>query len=80
MAKTHGTIIVDEERCKGCELCVVFCPEEVLAMASRVNSFGYHPVFLAKEGCTGCLICAKVCPDLAIDVFREERRKAAASV
>ena len=32
MAKIKGAIVVDTERCKGCNLCVVACPLNVIAL------------------------------------------------
>ena len=71
MAKVKGTIVVDTERCKGCEICVVSCPTHVIAMSQEVNSKGYHFAYLADEdGCTGCTNCGIVCPDGVITVYR----------
>jgi 2-oxoglutarate ferredoxin oxidoreductase subunit delta len=70
-----GWIEVNEDYCKGCELCVLSCPQEVLALdMSRLTPKGYHPVHLAAEGCTGCAICAIVCPDAALTVYREAKK------
>ena len=42
MAKIKGAVVVDTERCKGCNLCVVACPLNVLALATKeVNKRGY---------------------------------------
>ncbi len=72
-AKAHGTIDVDEERCKGCDLCVHFCPPKVLRLSGRRNSLNHRVVELWDAArCTGCEICAHVCPDMAIvAVYRE---------
>lgn len=74
----HGTITIDEERCKGCELCVNFCPQHVISLASEnFNAKGYHPALLTETEtnlCTGCGICAVVCPDVCITVFREPQK------
>ena len=42
MNKTIGAIVVDVDRCKGCTLCVVACPKQVIDLAARkVNAHGY---------------------------------------
>ncbi|MCK5796570.1 MAG: 4Fe-4S binding protein [Deltaproteobacteria bacterium] len=73
-----GYVEIDVEGCKGCELCVVNCPTDVLALNMKdTNSYGLHyAVMVAEERCTGCMNCAVVCPDACITVYREIRRKA----
>ena len=68
-----GYIEVDEELCKGCLICVSFCPKNVLSSSDKINGSGYLTVaFNDGNGeCTGCAICALVCPDVAIEVYRE---------
>ncbi len=71
-------IVIDQERCKGCQLCIQFCPPKVLVMSSRLNSRGFYAVELVDEGrCTSCAVCALVCPDVVITVFKPERVKVA---
>ncbi len=71
MAKIKGAIVVDIERCKGCELCIGACPTDVLEMATEVNGKGYHYAYMKNEdACTGCTNCAIVCPDGVISVYR----------
>lgn len=68
-------VIIDVARCKGCELCVHFCPPKVLAMSSTLNPLGFYPAMLVDdERCTSCAACAIVCPDTAITVFKAERK------
>lgn len=69
----RGKVKIDEERCKGCGLCVEFCPKSCLGFSKRLNSKGYFPAEFTGDGdcCTGCAICATVCPDVAIEVYRE---------
>jgi 2-oxoglutarate ferredoxin oxidoreductase subunit delta len=73
----RGTIVVDENRCKGCELCTSVCPKGVIEMADYFTPRGYKPAVLVDpEGlCTGCLLCSTICPDAAITVYREGRVK-----
>ncbi len=71
-----GRIEVNEYLCKGCELCVSNCPQEVIALNMvRMTKRGYHPAELIADGCTGCGICAVVCPEAAITVYREVAKK-----
>lgn len=71
MAKFKGAIVVDTERCKGCNLCVVACPLNVITLANEVNVKGYN---YAREAlvdtCIGCASCAQVCPDGCISVYK----------
>ena len=68
-APKKGTVVIDVERCKGCELCVPACPPGVLRMSSRRNASGYLlPELL--EGCTGCSACLLVCPDFCFEVYQ----------
>jgi len=71
MAKVKGAVVVNNERCKGCELCAVACSFDVLAMSKQVNGKGYNYAYMANEdACTGCANCAVVCPDGCITVYR----------
>lgn len=72
MAIIKGTVVVDTERCKGCNLCAVACPLDVLDMQKReVNNKGYHYAYIKNEDkCIGCQSCALVCPDACITVYK----------
>jgi 2-oxoglutarate ferredoxin oxidoreductase subunit delta len=73
LTKQRAVVVIDPERCKGCDLCVVFCPEDVLELGHETNSKGYRIAVLERDGCTGCEICGKICPDQAIAVYRAAR-------
>lgn len=70
MAKVKGDIVIDIERCKGCEVCIPACPQDVIALAKNVNGKGYHYLETINNECTGCANCAIVCPDGVITVYR----------
>ncbi|MDD5190740.1 MAG: ferredoxin family protein [Dehalococcoidales bacterium] len=67
-----GNVKIDRELCKGCLVCIEFCPKKVIAPTNKVNAAGYVPVTPANmTDCTGCGTCALVCAEVAIEVYRE---------
>ena len=67
-------IEIDELRCKGCGLCTIACPRELVTMSDTPSSQGYNVArFTGPEKCTGCALCAEMCPDVAITVFKEKK-------
>ena len=76
-----GRIEIDEERCKGCGLCVTVCPKKKIQISDRLNTKGYYPACFQeakvrdknRRECTGCALCAVACPDVAIEVYRETK-------
>lgn len=71
MAKFRGAVVVNTERCKGCDLCVVACPTDVLALSTDANSKGYNFSLMDNpDECVGCAACAQVCPDACITVYK----------
>jgi len=71
MAKGH--VLIREDQCKGCSLCVTACPQQVILINNeRLNARGYHPAqYVDPEGkCTGCALCAVVCPDVCLTVHK----------
>ncbi|MEN8076290.1 4Fe-4S binding protein [Clostridioides difficile] len=60
-----------KERCKGCELCVNFCPKKLIIMDKNINGSGYYTPIISKDdevNCVGCCSCAKICPESAISI------------
>ena len=68
-------VVIDEDRCKSCGLCVSICPKKVLRISERINLKGYYPAELSdNENCISCGFCYLVCPDKAIvQVGRPEK-------
>ncbi len=72
-----GYVFFEEDRCKGCQLCIPVCAKGVIQLSSRINVRGYHPAEATHpEECTGCGLCARMCPDTVIRVYREAPAKA----
>ena len=73
MAKIKGAIVVDIEKCKGCGVCIVDCPNDVIELSDNVNGKGFHYLYMKNpDACIGCSNCAIVCPDGVITVYRKK--------
>lgn len=76
-------IKINRDRCKGCYLCVVNCPNSLIKIDDELNAKGVKPVvFLGAKpaslksadkrsgGCSGCGMCALICPECIIEVYK----------
>ena len=63
-----GRIVIDQEKCKGCYLCIDVCPKNMIIEGEFINQSGYHPAVFREDinDCIGCAMCAIRCPDIAI--------------
>jgi 2-oxoglutarate ferredoxin oxidoreductase subunit delta len=68
-------IVIREDRCKGCGLCTIACPYELVHISERFSEKGYRPAAYVDPHakCTGCANCATMCPDVAIVVYRTRK-------
>ena len=63
-------IEIDRSKCKGCGLCTISCPRNLLVLSRAENDEHLSVAVFAEEGnCAGCAFCASICPDLAISVY-----------
>ena len=58
-----SSININRDWCKGCGICVFFCPQEVLGLDEYEKA-----VVLNPENCIACGMCEFRCPDMAIEV------------
>ena len=67
--KRRFQVLFNRDKCKGCELCVSFCPKKILTLDAAVNAKGYHPAGITDQAeCIGCASCALMCPDCCITI------------
>lgn len=64
--KVNSELDINRSWCKGCGICIAFCPKEALFLDETGKAKTDH------EKCTTCGICETFCPDFAISLV--ERR------
>ena len=63
--RPRGHVTIFGTWCKGCGICIEFCPQGVF----EANGQG-RPIVVHPEKCTACRWCDTHCPDMAITVRR----------
>ena len=64
-------IKINRAWCKGCGICIHFCPGKVLELDERDKAMAARP-----QDCICCMECELRCPDLAINVICETGKEA----
>ena len=67
--KKKNAVHIFPDWCKGCGICVAFCPKQVLEMGNDQKAHVAHP-----EKCIECALCARRCPEFAVFVSEEKLR------
>lgn len=60
--KAKTVVVIDEDRCIGCTLCIQACPVDAIVGAAKLM----HTVI--ESECTGCNLCLPPCPVDCIDI------------
>jgi 2-oxoglutarate ferredoxin oxidoreductase subunit delta len=61
--RRRGVVRVYDRWCKGCGLCIAFCPQQVFSLGPDGKS-----QVVDGDRCTACEWCYLHCPDFAISV------------
>ena len=61
--KKYVKHVINSEYCKGCGICVEFCPKKVLELDDQGKVRIARP-----DECIACKMCELRCPDMAIEV------------
>ena len=64
----RGKLRFYQERCIGCKMCFVICPEGCISSQAK-NIFQTDYTF-----CKGCGLCAEVCPKKDIEMVKEDSK------
>jgi 2-oxoglutarate ferredoxin oxidoreductase subunit delta len=71
--KATKEILIDDQYCKGCCLCIAVCPRKVLSRGDRRSRAGYAmPQITHLQECISCMLCEMTCPDMALTVVQEK--------
>ncbi|MDI6782600.1 MAG: 4Fe-4S dicluster domain-containing protein [bacterium] len=62
--KSVPLISVHVEWCKGCGICIAFCPKGILIDSGNLGK----PHVVKMEDCVRCMLCTIRCPDFAIEI------------
>lgn len=65
--KGNSKVTIYPDWCKGCGICVEFCPGKVLGLGPDGKAFVEN-----EENCIRCGFCELHCPDFAIVVSDKE--------
>ena len=64
--ESTGAVVIDQQLCVGCKLCVTFCPLGAVAIDTEGK-------IRKCQLCEGDPLCAKLCPKNAIEVIEAEK-------
>ena len=65
--KSKKKVVIEREWCKGCGICVAFCPKKALDLDKSNKA-----VWSREDDCIRCGLCELRCPDAAIILVDEE--------
>jgi 2-oxoglutarate ferredoxin oxidoreductase subunit delta len=65
--KSKKKLVINRDWCKGCGICVAYCPRNVLALDEDGKVTAPR-----LEDCIYCKLCELRCPDFAIEVREDE--------
>lgn len=61
--KGNSSVTIYPDWCKGCGICIAFCPGKVIEMGSQGKA-----EVVREQDCINCGFCELHCPDFAISV------------
>ncbi|MDJ0791750.1 MAG: 4Fe-4S binding protein [Acidimicrobiia bacterium] len=77
---TPPAIVIDEDRCTGCTLCVADCPYGALEMIPREDGKHRQLAVLVPDRCVSCGVCIGSCTDDALSLPEESIDETMATV
>lgn len=69
----HYKLEINKDRCKGCQLCIFYCPAKHLELSEQLNKRGVNFVKIKKNSkCLGCGFCFFICPESCIEIYESK--------
>jgi len=65
-------IKINKNECKGCQLCILYCPKKILVQDKELNIRGVFSAVVKDKSkeCTSCQSCVLICPENGIIVYK----------
>ena len=71
----HYKLKIAKDKCKGCQLCILYCPTKHLEFSDQLNKRGVKFAKTNNNKCIGCGFCFLICPDACIEIYEESSNK-----
>ena len=66
-------VFIEKDACKGCGICIMVCPKNILEFTDELNQKGFqYPELTHADKCILCENCMIYCPDFAVVVKKDE--------
>jgi len=62
--ESDALLNINHQWCKGCGICMAFCPREALFLNDRGKAE------VISDKCTACGVCELFCPDFALSLIK----------
>jgi len=76
-SKKDRRVILDQDKCTGCGLCVVDCSARALSL-SRDSHGDFYQLLFQSDLCDGCCQCERSCPENCLHLEEEPEGKTSA--
>jgi 2-oxoglutarate ferredoxin oxidoreductase subunit delta len=70
-------IIIDPEQCDGCQLCISYCPKDLIEISEdKFNTRMLHyAIVVNPEECAGCGQCERLCPTVSLYILEKDNKE-----
>ena len=70
-AKPKYRVLINQDWCKGCGICIEYCPKKILV----AEGLDQKARVTDESLCINCTLCGVHCPDFAIEIVPNEAKE-----